>query len=110
MKFSKKDLIIAVLIAAFVIFSLFSIAKANTPFTSVLEAEKNLLIEHQLELESTTGKIKEKLSKEKEKLERLRNFVLGIESKIQQNKDTHNMNTGKIQSIDRSLSLYEGLE
>lgn len=94
----------------FSVFSLIYIAFANTTFTTVLESQKNIIIEEQLEIQEKTSKLKSKLSKYSEELQRLQIFVEELEGEIQKNKDYHNINTGKIQAISATLDLYEGLE
>jgi len=96
-----------------IVFSAFSIAYmafANSTLTSVLEGEKNILIEEQLEIQENTSKLKSKLSKYSEELDRLQGLVNTLKSQIQDNKDYHNINTGKIEQITRTLDLYEGLQ
>ena len=105
---NTQNFIFAIIIF-FSLFSLVYIAFANTPFTTVLEAQKNILIEEQLEIQENTSKLKDRLSKQEEELNTLQERVETLRTQIQNNKDFHNINTGKIQSIDSTLSLYEGL-
>lgn len=96
-------------VTVFALFSIVYIAFANQPFTTILEAEKNILIEEQHEIKKKGDFWREKLEKESSKLEEQQRKVNDIKARINSLSSDHDQNTGRIDQITRTLEVYKGL-